>query len=681
MFCIARHISALRSGALGVAAALSLGLAGTAQAADENVMVVFDGSNSMWGQIDGTAKIEIARGVMENLLGDWTEDRKVGLMAYGHRQRGDCNDIETLVAPGADTRAAILDRINAITPTGKTPLTDAIERAATELSYTDTPATVVLISDGLESCERDPCALADTLESRGVAFTAHVVGFGLGADQDSGSLSCIAERTGGQYIQAANADELGRALGAISSAVAAAPEPEPLPEPEPELPAVTLTAPDSALAGSSFRIGWSPTLDPSDYVTIVPVGTPEGEYAGYVRVRDHSEADFRAPAQTGLYELRYMTQKDRNVLGVAPIEITEPQVSVSGPDSALAGSVIPVSWTGAVHGRDYITIVPMGADEGSHTDYTRVGDNTDGKLQAPADTGMYEIRYVLDEGKRTMASQPIEITAPEVSVSGPDSALAGSVIPVSWTGAVHGRDYITIVPMGADEGSHTDYTRVGDNTEGKLQAPADTGMYEIRYVLDEGKRTMASQPIEITAPEVTLSAQGKLRAGDTLRVEWSGAVHPRDYITLVPMGTPDGDYAEYFRVGDAGSRDMSAPNQPGLYELRYMLNEGRRVMARHKVEILAADAPLSSGASLSAPDSAAAGSQIEVGWSVESTSADQRITLARADQAIFTWLSATKVEGEPPLRITLPDEPGSYELRFLDVSNQAVLARKVLVAE
>ena len=587
------RVSALRSAALSLAAALSLGLTGTAQAADENVMVVFDGSNSMWGQIDGTAKIEIARGVMENLLGDWTEDRKVGLMAYGHRQRGDCSDIETLVAPGADTRAAILDRINAITPTGKTPLTDAIEQAATELSYTDTPATVVLISDGLESCERDPCALADTLGSRGVAFTAHVVGFGLGADQDSGSLSCIAERTGGQYIQAANADELGRALGAISTAVAAAPEPEPVPEPEPELPAVTLTAPDSALAGSSFRIGWDPTLDPGDYVTIVPVGTPEGDYAGYVRVRDKSEADFRAPADTGLYELRYMTSKGGKVLG----------------------------------------------------------------------------------------STPIEITAPEVTVSGPESALAGSSFTVAWTGAVHGQDYVTIVPMGADEGSHGDYTRVRDAAEGNLQAPADTGMYEIRYVLDEGKRTMASQPIEITAPEVTLSAQDKLRAGDALRVEWAGAVHPQDYITLVPMGTPDGDHAEYFRVRDGSSHDITAPDQPGLYELRYMLNEGRRVMARHTVEILAADAPLSSGASLSAPDSAAAGSQIEVGWSVDSTSADQRITLARADQAIFTWLSATKVDGPPPLSITLPDEPGSYELRFLDVTNQSVLARKVLVVE
>ena len=69
-------------------------LAGGAAAADENVMVVFDGSNSMWGQIDGVAKIEIARGVMENLLGDWVDDRQVGLMAYGHRQRGDCSDIE-----------------------------------------------------------------------------------------------------------------------------------------------------------------------------------------------------------------------------------------------------------------------------------------------------------------------------------------------------------------------------------------------------------------------------------------------------------------------------------------------------------------------------------------------------------------------------------------------------------
>ena len=185
---------------------------------EDNVMIVFDGSNSMWGQIEGVAKIEIARNVMDHLLGDWTQQRHVGLMAYGHRRQGDCADIETLVAPDTETRTQILDRIGGITPTGKTPLTGAIEQAATSLSYTDTPATVILISDGLESCNRDPCALAETLEKRGVSFTAHVVGFGLG-DTDASALSCIADNTGGQYFSAGNADELSDALTAVGSAV------------------------------------------------------------------------------------------------------------------------------------------------------------------------------------------------------------------------------------------------------------------------------------------------------------------------------------------------------------------------------------------------------------------------------------------------------------------------------
>ena len=255
---------------------------GSAAAANENVMVVFDGSNSMWGQIDGVAKIEIARGVMDNLLGKWTAEREVGLMAYGHRRRGDCTDIETLVQPGAAARDDILARINAITPTGKTPLTDAVEQAAIALSYTDKPATVVLISDGLESCERDPCALAAALEKGGVEFTAHVVGFGLGGDEDTASLSCIAEETGGEFISASNADELGAALSAVGTAVAEAPEPEPVvepePEPEPELPEVVLAGPATAVTGSEFKVSWAPVLK-NDYITIVPVGTDEANMA------------------------------------------------------------------------------------------------------------------------------------------------------------------------------------------------------------------------------------------------------------------------------------------------------------------------------------------------------------------------------------------------------------------
>ncbi len=647
-----------------------------ASAQDENVMVVFDGSNSMWGQIDGTAKIEIARNVMDNLLGDWAETRNVGLMAYGHRRRGDCSDIEILVQPGADTRAGILDRIGAITPTGKTPLTSAIEQAATTLSYTDTPATVVLISDGLESCERDPCAVSQALEQAGIGFTAHVVGFGR-SDADAGALSCIAENTGGQYLSAGNADELGAALSAVGTAVAAAPEPEPVPEPEPEPKyEVTLATPDTALAGSAFEVSWTGAVSSSDFITVVPAGSDEGTVEGHVRTRDNSGDTLRAPGEPGLYEVRYVLGKGRRTLASSPIELTEPEVTLTAPDTALAGSAFEVSWTGAVSSSDFITVVPAGTDEGTVEGHVRARENSGDTLRAPGEPGLYEVRYVLGQGRRTLASSPIEVTEPEVTLAAPDTALAGSAFEVSWTGAVSGSDYVTIVPVGSDDGARENHFRVRDDNENDLRAPGQTGLYEVRYVLEEGRRTLASQRIEVTEPEVTLAAPNEIRAGSAFPVTWTGTVSRSDYITIVPMGANAGARETHFRVRDDTENDLTAPTETGFYEIRYVLEEGRRTLAMQPIEVLAEDATLERGASLDAPETAAAGSTITVGWTVENESADQRITFARADQAIFTWVVAVKLDTPSPLEITLPEEPGSYELRVLDLVEQEVLVRQ-----
>ena len=78
-----------------------------------------------------------------------------------------------------------------------------------------------------------------------------------------------------------------------------------------------------------------------------------------------------------------------------------------------------------MNGQDYITIVPMGSDDGEFGNYFVVRDAAKGTLKAPAETGMYEVRYVLREGKKTLASEMIEITAPEVAVTGPDTAETG----------------------------------------------------------------------------------------------------------------------------------------------------------------------------------------------------------------------------------------------------------------
>ena len=76
------------------------GLAPIAASAADDVMIVYDGSNSMWGQIEGISKIEIARDVMADLVETWPQSTNLGLLAYGHRRAGDCTDIEMMIAPG-----------------------------------------------------------------------------------------------------------------------------------------------------------------------------------------------------------------------------------------------------------------------------------------------------------------------------------------------------------------------------------------------------------------------------------------------------------------------------------------------------------------------------------------------------------------------------------------------------
>jgi Ca-activated chloride channel homolog len=202
--------------------------------ASQSVMMVLDGSGSMWGQIEGVSKIEIARGVIGGLLDDWDPAIELGVIAYGHREKGACDDIETLVNIGPVDKDAVMAKVNAINPKGKTPISASVRKAAESLKYTEEKATVILISDGLETCSVDPCALAAELEANGVDFTTHVIGFDI-KDEDKAGLVCLAERTGGRYMSAQNAQELTTALAQTVEIVTAetlipVEEPEPVNE-------------------------------------------------------------------------------------------------------------------------------------------------------------------------------------------------------------------------------------------------------------------------------------------------------------------------------------------------------------------------------------------------------------------------------------------------------------------
>ncbi|MGB3391367.1 MAG: VWA domain-containing protein [Pseudaminobacter sp.] len=658
---------------------MTLMLTATTMAA-ERAIIVLDGSGSMWGQIEGVPKLEIARNALRDVLENAPAGLELGLMAYGHREKGNCADIELLVPPRANSSPDIIAAADNMKFLGKTPISAAVRQAADALRFTEDKATVILITDGIETCEADPCAIAAELEERGMDFTAHVVGFGL-SEEEGKQVSCLAETTGGRYLPAGNAAELKEALAHVQSVMDLQPmvQAQAEPEPEPAVEAeVKLDGPDQVVAGANFNFTWSGSINGRDMITIVPAGADEGATDSYIRAENGTSGHLTAPGTPGLYELRYVLNADKSTLASLSLEVVEAGVTLSGPDQVVAGANFDFTWSGSINGRDMITIVPAGADEGALDSYIRAENRTSGHLTASGTPGLYELRYVLNADKSTLASLSLEVVEAGVTLSGPDQVVAGANFDFTWSGSINGRDMITIVPAGADEGALDSYIRAENRTKSHLTAPGVPGLYELRYVLNADKSTLASLPLEIVEAEMGISGPATVRVGENVDITWPGEINPRDMVVIVPAGADANITAGYIRTDGRSEARMKAPDTAGLYEIRYILNKGGRVLASAPLEVVAADAPLDDGAGLDVPATARPGDVITVSWTGGSDSADQRISLAGADQLDFSWIATHKVGADKTLQLTMPEEAGTYEVRYLDISGRKVLGRAIV---
>ena len=180
------------------------------------IILIYDASGSMWGQIEGTTKVEIAREVLSETIDGLAPDQRVGFVAYGHRTKGDCEDVEYLVDMSNTSKAEVKTQLNAIKPLGKTPLAFSALTVIDRLKAANATATIILITDGIESCGGDICEVIQQAREAGVDFRLHIVGFGIG-EEDLAQLKCAAQAGNGTYYDAANANELGEVLQEATS--------------------------------------------------------------------------------------------------------------------------------------------------------------------------------------------------------------------------------------------------------------------------------------------------------------------------------------------------------------------------------------------------------------------------------------------------------------------------------
>ena len=183
------------------------------------VMFILDGSGSMWGPAGDIRKIEAAKEVMAKVVPSLPKEVGVGLTVYGHRRKGDCGDVEIMIPSGSTDRAALLAKVQEITPKGKTPIAASVKMVAEELKTREAETTIVLVSDGIETCDKDPCGVVKTLKDSGIKFVLHVVGFGVD-QQGKDQLTCLSDAGGGNYFEANDAASLLAALETVKKEVA-----------------------------------------------------------------------------------------------------------------------------------------------------------------------------------------------------------------------------------------------------------------------------------------------------------------------------------------------------------------------------------------------------------------------------------------------------------------------------
>lgn len=173
----------------------------------EPAMLVFDASGSM-----RATRIVQARAATAKVLPRLTTDREVGLVTYGGTvETIGCESVRIRHLPEVANARAILADIEAIEPSGRTPLADAVEAAARVLERS-AAGLIVLVTDGEENCGGDPCALGRRLAALAPGLKIHVIGFRLRIPEGS-PLACLAEANGGRYVEVNDTERLGDALG------------------------------------------------------------------------------------------------------------------------------------------------------------------------------------------------------------------------------------------------------------------------------------------------------------------------------------------------------------------------------------------------------------------------------------------------------------------------------------
>lgn len=179
------------------------------------ILFVFDASQSMFGRWQSDMKINIAQKLLAEMLDslDEVEDLELALRVYGHQKPfppQDCNDTRLEVPFAPKNAKKIQHRLKTIVPKGTTPIASSLEKAGGDFPECDRCRNIIiLITDGIEECGGDPCAVSRSLQKKGVVLKPFIIGIGKNFKE---AFDCV-----GTYFDATSEKAFSNALNVVVS--------------------------------------------------------------------------------------------------------------------------------------------------------------------------------------------------------------------------------------------------------------------------------------------------------------------------------------------------------------------------------------------------------------------------------------------------------------------------------
>ncbi|WCL51284.1 vWA domain-containing protein [Leptospira sp. GIMC2001] len=176
-------------------------------------MFILDASGSMNDRMNGSSRMKIAIEQMERFIKNLPSDTEAGLVAYGNRIPG-CDSARLYSPLKRGGARDIVAKLPLFFPAGSTPIARTLELVSKHLLTGHPNTEIVLISDGVESCDGDPAKEIQKIRLTNPNVKVHVLGLDVLPNEER-DLHYLAGVGDGKYFPIKSKQSMENALTSI----------------------------------------------------------------------------------------------------------------------------------------------------------------------------------------------------------------------------------------------------------------------------------------------------------------------------------------------------------------------------------------------------------------------------------------------------------------------------------